>query len=457
MTNRTIQTFLQQAIVGYAGLGLVALLAIASAFSFILTRAQMANDLKETATATAQAYRDRIIDGDVRNSEPQIRQMLQLRKGESAQILKPDLSRVYETFGPRENIYRCTILGETCFDGYFGQAHIFYPISISKDGSAPSYYLYLARDVRLNWSFLTTMFIVFTLGYGALLLFVLRVSKMASGRLGTEIERWSDRLNENPKEATPLARPPFAELMPLKTAIEGLNHQIEKYEKTATDKAKLTILRGIAHDLLTPVSRLQLYLASLEDNIDKAANAAVLAEIQDSLNRVTDIAAQVKALKEVEPVVEKSDLVAVAAEEVVALRDSREISSKSIQLKFTAKDKSIATNLSKTEISRIVANLVRNAADASPIGSTVDVEVGHGNGTSFLSVKDYGCGIPEQFKTRVFDPDFTLKQSTGTGLGLAIVKFICDQRLAKIDLKSEISRGTTVTISMPVHSGGAYV
>ena len=457
MTNRTIQTFLQNAIIRYAGLGLIALLAIASGFSFVLARAQMASDLKETATATVQAYRDRLIDGDMRSSEPQIRQMLQLRNGESAQVLKPDFSRVYETFSAKESVYRCLTIGETCFDGYFGQAHILFPISISKDGSSPSYYLYLARDVRLNWSFLTTIFMVFTAGYICLLVFVLRVSKMASGRLGKEIERWSDRLKDNPKDVAPLALPPFAELLPLKMAIEGLNDKIEKFEKKATDKAKLTLLRGIAHDILTPVSRLQLYLATLNDSIDKEANATVLSEIQDSLNKVTDIASQVKALREVEPIVERSDLVAVAAEEVNALRDSQEISSKSIRLEFKSKESTIETGLSKTEISRILSNLVKNAADASPIGSMVTVEVGSQNGASFLSVSDCGGGIPEQFRTRIFDPDFTLKQSTGTCLGLAIVKFICDQRSARIDLQTEIARGTTITINMPVLLGGANV
>jgi signal transduction histidine kinase len=264
-------------------------------------------------------------------------------------------------------------------------------------------------------------------------------------------------LKENPKEATPLARPPFAELLPLKTAIEGLNEKIEKYEKKATDKAKLLILRGIAHDILTPVSRLQLYLATLERSIDKNANASVLSEIQDSLTKVTDIASQVKALKEVELNAEKSDLVTVASEEINSLRDSQEISSKSIQIEFKAEKPEIIAGFSRTEISRILSNLVKNAADASPVGSIVNIEVGSENGTSFLSVKDHGCGIPEKFKGRIFDPDFTLKQSTGTGLGLAIVKFICDQRSAKINLQSEVARGTTITISMPTVLGGANV
>ena len=449
MQGRTIQTFFQKAILRYAGLGLVLLCLVSLAISFLLVRDQMSTDLQESARATAQAFRDRIIDGDIRSVEPQIRQVLQLHNGESAQILKPDFSRIYQSSAKNQKVQKCPNIGISCFDGYFGQARILYPISLDAHGKTPFRYLYISKDVRLNWSFLATVFAVFTLGYFGLVVAFLRVSKLASGRLSHEIEAWSDRLRENPKNMAPLVRPPFSELLPLKEAIEGLNIQIEKYEKTATDKAKLLLLRGIAHDLLTPVARLQLYLATLELNIDKEGNAEVLSEIQDSLKKVTNIASQVKALKEGENSSERTNLVSAAEDEVKALRDSDEIASKALKLEFWSASENVSAPFSKIEISRIISNLVKNAADASPTGSVVNVEVGSANGMAFLSVKDRGCGIPENSKNRVFDPDFTLKPATGTGLGLSIVKYICDQRSAQIDLESGVHQGTTVTIRVP--------
>jgi signal transduction histidine kinase len=118
-------------------------------------------------------------------------------------------------------------------------------------------------------------------------------------------------------------------------------------------------------------------------------------------------------------------------------------------LEFLSTCESIGAPFSQTEISRIVSNLVKNAAESSSNGSTIKVEVGTDNGSAFLSVQDFGCGIPENSMNRVFDPDFTLKPGTGTGLGLSIVKYICDQRSAKIHLKSKAHQGTTVTIRVP--------
>jgi two-component system, OmpR family, sensor histidine kinase SenX3 len=297
--------------------------------------------------------------------------------------------------------------------------------------------------------------LVFSLGYMSLVFAFLRIAKIASVRLGNKIEDWSARIKANPKNTVPMERPPFAELYPLKTALEGLNAQIEQFERTATDKAKLLILRGIAHDLLTPVSQLQLNLATLECRLDSKEHAEILADIMCSLKKVTGIASQVKTLRE--PVRNESiELVSTALSEVKALRETEEIKSKSLKLEFDSKLESVSCPFSQTDLSRIIANLVQNAADASSNGNTINVNVGTKDGMATLSVQDQGKGIPPSAKDRVFDPEFTLKTGTGTGLGLAVVKYICDKRAAKIDLQSELNQGTTVTIHAPI-PGVAHV
>jgi signal transduction histidine kinase len=446
--QRTIQIFFQKAILRYAGLGMVVLCLVSLSVSFFLGRDQCASDLQETARITAQAFRDRIIDGDIRSVEPQIRQVLQLHGGETAQILKADFTRVYETADGHQPIQECGEFGVSCFESYFGQARILYPISLDSQGGTAFRYLYIAKDIRMNWSFFFTVFIVSIAGALGLAIAFFRVSKFASGRLSAEIGNWSLRLRENPKDASPLVRPPFSELLPLKEALEGLNIQIESFERTATDKAKLLILRGIAHDLLTPVARLQLYLATLETNIDKNANEEVLAEIQDSLTRVIRIASQVKDLRESETSPVGADLIESTKNEVNALRDSDAVKTKELILEFSSSCSRLPSPFSKTEISRIVSNLVKNAAEASSHKSVIRIEVGEKCEGTFLSITDKGCGIPDHLKKRVFDPDFTMKPSTGTGLGLSIVKYICEQRAATVELASQIHKGTTVTIRM---------
>jgi signal transduction histidine kinase len=450
-----IQQFFLRKMLKYVGAGLVFLFVTSLAVAFILARGQVSTDLQETAVATAHAFHDRILDGDIRSVEPQIRQLLKIREGESAQILNSDLSRVYESFATSEKVRSCPAMGLTCFDGWFGQARILVPISLTNSGSADRY-LYISKHVSLNWTFLITVFAVFSLGYAGLLVAFFRVSKLISSELAEEILLWSRRLNTNAKDTTSLSEPPLTELEPLRNALAGLNAQIEKFEKTATDKARLLLLRGIAHDLLTPVARLQLYISSFGKSIDQEKHANTLTEIRDSLASVTAIASQVKTLNDLDASGETTELVTVAQQEVRSLRDSTAIGSKSIALEFRSAVSDLASPFSKTEISRILSNLVQNAADASKSGGTVQVEVGRSKGGGFISVKDSGCGISEDAKSRVFDPDFTLKPGTGTGLGLAIVKYICERRSAQIELQSQVNAGTTVTIRMP-EVGGSHV
>lgn len=450
--NRTIETFFHRAIFRYAGIGFVSLVFILSAASFLLAREQAASDLRESARATAQAFKDRIIDGDIRSVEAQISNVLLLKNSEFAKILKKDHTPVYSPIGTEIKLLKCPVVGIPCFSGYFGQARIVYPISMDNANKEPFRYLYLSKSVSINWSFLVTVFLVFSLGYVALIIAFLRISKVASIRLGSEIKDWSARIKENPKDASPRQRVPFSELTPLKEALDGLNEQIEDFERTATDKAKLLILRGIAHDLLTPVSQLQLNLATLEKRTESNEHSVLLSDIKDSLKKVTGIASQVKNLKESKST-ETSELVAAAQGEIQALRESDEITAKSIKLEFTSDIKKVSCSFSQTDISRIIGNLVQNAADASATGGIISVNVSSQNGMATLTVQDRGKGIPATAKSRVFDPDFTLKPGTGTGLGLAVVKYLCDKQSAKIELQSEVNLGTTITICVPVSGG----
>jgi hypothetical protein len=193
----SIPQYFLKSLLQYAGLGLFLLCFLSLGISFLLTRHQVATDLRETALATVEAFRDRIVDGDIRSVEPQVRQLLKISSGESAQILKSDLSRVYDSFGSNELVKQCPVVGQTCFDGYFGQARILVPVSMSQVNGNPNHYLYISKRLRFNWGYLSTVFLIFTLGYLGLLWAFWRISKLTSVRLAGEITSWSDRLKAN--------------------------------------------------------------------------------------------------------------------------------------------------------------------------------------------------------------------------------------------------------------------
>ena len=108
-------------------------------------------------------------------------------------------------------------------------------------------------------------------------------------------------------------------------------------------------------------------------------------------------------------------------------------------------------------------NLVVNAAHAveDRFGATslrdgsVEVIATEGDATVTLEVRDNGCGIPESKQEAVFAPFFTTKkEGRGTGQGLAIVRELCESQGWKLALVSEVDRGTTISLTLPIATGG---
>lgn len=107
------------------------------------------------------------------------------------------------------------------------------------------------------------------------------------------------------------------------------------------------------------------------------------------------------------------------------------------------------------ELMRVFLNLVNNARSA--LGSVNDrnrvlaVSTRLSNGRVVICFRDTGCGIPKSLVTRVFDPFYTMREmGHGAGLGLRLACGIIEGHGGTIRIDSEESKGTTVTIELPV-------
>ena len=109
-----------------------------------------------------------------------------------------------------------------------------------------------------------------------------------------------------------------------------------------------------------------------------------------------------------------------------------------------------------TQIEQVLLALVMNAIDAMPHGGTLLLSTGFsGTGREIeILVRDDGAGIPAEILPTIFEPFVTTKDRThGTGLGLAVSRSIIERHSGKISIQSEVGKGTTVKITLPLTAG----
>jgi signal transduction histidine kinase len=124
------------------------------------------------------------------------------------------------------------------------------------------------------------------------------------------------------------------------------------------------------------------------------------------------------------------------------------------------KDQQVQLTFSGTEniftdkklLKNIVFNLVSNAIKFSDEGSSINIGCAVNNGTAKLSISDKGIGISPEDQKHLFSSFFRGANAAniqGTGLGLHIVKRYADLLNGKVNLQSELNKGTTITVEFP--------
>jgi two-component system NtrC family sensor kinase len=103
------------------------------------------------------------------------------------------------------------------------------------------------------------------------------------------------------------------------------------------------------------------------------------------------------------------------------------------------------------QLQQVLINLLSNALAATAAGGEVTVQVGEESGMVTIAVRDTGCGMPEEHVKRAFEPFFSGKAiGDGAGLGLYLSQEIMTAHRGTLSLSSEVGRGTTVRLALPV-------
>jgi CheY-like chemotaxis protein len=103
-----------------------------------------------------------------------------------------------------------------------------------------------------------------------------------------------------------------------------------------------------------------------------------------------------------------------------------------------------------SELREAFINIINNAMDAMSEGGRLSFRTWTEEDTVFISITDTGEGMSEEVKKRIFDPFFTTKRAEGSGLGMSEVYGIVTGHGGKIDISSEVGKGTTFTLKFSI-------
>jgi len=233
--------------------------------------------------------------------------------------------------------------------------------------------------------------------------------------------------------------------------LEKVREENRRLEKISTLGQ---IAAGIAHEVKNPLAGIQsIVTAILTDFQEEDPKKQQIAQIGKEVARINQLLENSFAFARTKrPQIITSDLNEVVRS-VISFMDV-EFSRRGIICRYDAAADTPKFRFDPTQIYQVVLNLVLNGMDAMPDGGTLSIRLYHRvaprhvKGFVILEVQDTGTGIhPENLK-RIFDPFFTTK-SHGTGLGLPITYKIVQDHMGKLEVESEIGRGTKFTLYLP--------
>ncbi len=246
----------------------------------------------------------------------------------------------------------------------------------------------------------------------------------------------------------------------ISTLVNAYNSMIDELENSAAqlaaserEAAWREMAKQVAHEIKNPLTPMRLTVQSFQRKFD-AEDPNIEAKIAEYSNTLIQ---QIDTMSSIASAFSSyADMPAQKDETLDVVKITKlslDIFNESYIYFFAEKEEIIA-KLDRTQLIRIVTNLVKNSihaiAQKAPDTPTIEVNVfKKKNASVCITVSDNGTGIPEENKDKIFEPKFTTK-SSGMGLGLAMVKNIVETYKGEITFTSEENKGATFTVCFPI-------
>jgi nitrogen fixation/metabolism regulation signal transduction histidine kinase len=233
--------------------------------------------------------------------------------------------------------------------------------------------------------------------------------------------------------------------------VDTLEESAQKLAQSEREHAWREMAKQVAHEIKNPLTPMRLTIQSFQRKFD--VNDP---EISQKLNDFSDILIQqIDTMTTVASAFSNFANMPTQQNEqlniVQVCKTALEIFNEDY-VAFKTSENDIFTSFDRTQLTRIVTNLVKNAIQSIPENQeikSVVVEILKEDTNFVLKVSDNGIGISTENAAYIFEPKFTTKNS-GMGLGLAIIKKIIENYNGSISFESEEEKGTLFTVKLPI-------
>lgn len=236
--------------------------------------------------------------------------------------------------------------------------------------------------------------------------------------------------------------------------LKKLEDSTELLAQSEREGAWKEMAKQVAHEIKNPLTPMKLHLQHLQMSInrdddgikEKVSNISrILIEQIDHLSKMAEEFSSFAKMPQA--VLEECNLFDVVNSCITLFR-----SQNNLEIDFEYESENVPVFIDKSQMQRVFTNILKNAHQAVDENESCKILVTLEliDEVVKISFQDNGTGIPEELKDKIFQPSFSTKNS-GMGLGLAICKKIVEQVHGHITFSSEINKGTTFYVVLPIY------